>query len=85
MPKPEPEKEQVVATAPAEEKAVDPPTKQISVSASERLKQLAAATRIQKTPQQTEQTDQQDPGVIKLSKAQRRKLRKQQKKQNRAA
>ena len=85
VPKPEPEKEQVVATAPAEEKAVDPPTKQISVSASERLKQLAAATRIQKTPQQTEQTDQQAPGVIKLSKAQRRKLRKQQKKQNRAA
>ena len=85
VPKPEPVKEQVVATAPAEEKSVDPAAKQISVSASERLKQLAAATRIQKTPQQAEQADQQAPGTVKLSKAQRRKLRKQQKKQNRAA
>ena len=81
-PKPKPVKEQSAATAPVVEKSVDPPVKQISASASERLKQLAAATRIQKTP---EQTDEQDPGIIKLSKAQRRKLRKQQKKQNRAA
>lgn len=80
--KPEPAKKTSVAAAPAEEKSVDPPAKQISVSASERLKQLAAATRIQKTPEQAEE---QAPDIIKMSKAQRRKLRKQQKKQNRAA
>ena len=80
--KPEPVKKLSVAAAPAEDNSVDPPAKQVSVSASERLKQLAAATRIQKTP---EQADEQDPNIIKLSKAQRRKLRKQEKKQNRAA
>ena len=78
VPKPEPVKKTPVAAA----AKVDPPAKQVSASASERLKQLAAATRIQKTP---EQTDQQAQGTIKLSKAQRRKLRKQQKQQNRAA
>jgi len=97
VPKPEPVKQKPVAqasveqtpaeqtptvTAPAVEKPVDPPAKQVSVSASERLKQLAAATRIQKTP---EQADLQAQGTAKLSKAQRRKLRKQQKQQNRAA
>ena len=82
VPKPEPVKQAPVAPAPVAEKPVDPPAKQVSASASERLKQLAAATRIQKTP---EQIDEQNQGTIKLSKAQRRKLRKQQKKQNRAA
>ena len=80
--KPEPVKKLSVAAAPAEDNSVDPPAKQVSVSASERLKQLAAATRIQKTPEQAEE---QAPDIIKMSKAQRRKLRKQQKKQNRAA
>ena len=53
--KPEPVKKLSVAAAPAEDNSVDPPAKQISVSASERLKQLAAATRIQKTPEQADE------------------------------
>ena len=67
-----------VAAAPAE-----PPVKKVSASASERLKQLAAASRIQKTPDQA--STEEPPATVKMSKAQRRKLRKQQKKQNRAA
>lgn len=69
--------------APVAADQAEPPAKQVSLSASEKLKQLAAATRIQKTPDQLE--DQEAPSTIKMSKAQRRKLRKQQKKQNRAA
>ena len=46
------------------------------MSASEKLKQLANATRLQKTDQVD---DQEHPPTVKMSKAQRRKLRKQQK------
>ena len=82
-PKPVAAPEPVSVTPPAAAVQEEPPAKQVSLSASERLKQLAAATRIQKTPEQTD--DQQAPATVKMSKAQRRKLRKQQKNQKRAA
>ena len=82
-PKPVAAPEPVSVTSPAVAVQEEPPAKQVSLSASERLKQLAAATRIQKTPEQTD--DQQAPATVKMSKAQRRKLRKQQKNQKRAA
>ena len=87
VPKPEPvaAPEPVAPTveAPVAVAQAEPPVKQVSLSASEKLKQLAAATRIQKTPDQID--GQEAPSTVKMSKAQRRQLRKQQKKQNRAA
>ena len=79
-----PVKSQPVPETPAlKVAAVDEPAKQVSVSASEKLRQLAAATRVQKTTDQTD--DQSHPNGKPMSKAQRRKLRKQQKQQKRAA
>ena len=81
--KPKPVKVTPAVGVPVAASQQDEPAKQVSISASERLKQLAAATRIQKTPDLT--GDQESPSTIKMSKAQRKKLRKQQRNQNRAA
>ena len=69
----------LVKKAPVEttaDESADASPKQGAPSASERLKQLAAGTRVQKTPEQVDDSLQ-DSG--NMSKAQRRKLRKQQK------
>ena len=78
-PKPSAAKESPTLKVPT----ADAPAKQVSASASEKLRQLAAATRLQKTTEQTDDQPQLNSG--QLSKSQRRKLRKQQKKQQRAA
>ena len=80
---PEPVNVRPAVEAPVIADQPEPPVKQVSLSASEKLKQLAAATRIQKTPDQS--GDRETPSTIKMSKAQRKKLRKQQRNQNRAA